>query len=101
MSVCPALDKSSAGGHPVRCSNSSQDDKMKTPKQKPAEALVAAVAATRPANPALSAADKTYLRGLQRQGYTREEIIAIAQSAGYQVSDDLFTKRANKKPSTC
>lgn len=72
---------------------------MKTPKQKPAEALLAAVAATRPANPALSAADKTYLRGLRRQGYTQPEIIAIAQSAGYQVPDNLFqTKTTNKKP---
>ncbi len=75
---------------------------MRTPKQKPAGALLAAVAATRPANPALSAADKTYLRGLQRQGYTPAEITAIAQSAGYQVPDDLFQpKKANKKPPTC
>ena len=98
MGVCPELDKSSSGGHPVCCTNSSQDDKMRTPKQKPAEALLAAVAATRPAKPALSSADKTYLRGLKRQGYTEAEIIAIAQSAGYDVPDNLFQPRANKKP---
>ena len=45
---------------------------MTTNKAKqPAQGLVAAFEKTRPANPALSAADKTYLRGLRRRGYTQ------------------------------
>ena len=64
-------------------------------KQKPNEKLVAAFAETKPAKPALSAADKTYLRGLRRQGYTNDEIKAVAAKAGFDIPPDLFI---SKKP---
>ena len=52
---------------------------------------------TRPANPALSAADKTYLRGLRRRGYTQEEIKTIASDAGFTVPGDLFETGKRQK----
>ena len=71
---------------------------MTTNKAKqPAQGLVAAFEKTRPANPALSAADKTYLRGLRRQGYTQEEIKTIASYAGFTVPGDLFETGKRQK----
>ena len=67
---------------------------MENPNQK----LVDAFKNERPANPALSAADKSYLRGLRRQGYTQDEIKTIAGKAGFEVPADLFmSKRQNKQ----
>ncbi len=71
---------------------------MATSKAKhPAPGLVEAFAKVRPANPALSAADKTYLRGLRRQGYTQEEITSIASKAGFNVPSDLFETGKRQK----
>ena len=70
---------------------------MTTNKAKqPAQGLVAAFEKTRPANPALSAADKTYLRGLRRRG-TQEEIKTIASDAGFTVPGDLFETGKRQK----
>ena len=44
--------------------------------------LIEAAEATPPKNPAASAADRTYLRGLRRRGYTEEEIKVVAHKAG-------------------
>lgn len=63
---------------------------MATKKQAVNETLAKAFEAVKPANPALSSADKTYLRGLRRRGFTQQEIQTIAQNAGFQVPDDLF-----------
>ena len=66
--------------------------------EKPNQKLLEAFKNTRPANPALSAADKRYLRGLRRQGYTQEEIKSIAGKSGFEVPADLFaTKRQSKQ----
>ena len=66
--------------------------------EKPNQKLVDAFKNERPANPALSAADKRYLRGLRRQGYTQEEIKSIAGKSGFEVPADLFaTKRQSKQ----
>lgn len=71
---------------------------MATSKAKqPAQGLVDAFAKVRPANPALSAADKTYLRGLRRQGYTQDEIKRVASNAGFNVPSDLFETGKRQK----
>jgi len=55
--------------------------------------LLEAVTATPPTNPALTGADRTFLRGLKRRGYTEAEIIAIGKKAGMTfTSDDLKPK---------
>jgi hypothetical protein len=70
----------------------------KTMSEKPNQKLVDAFKNERPANPALSAADKSYLRGLRRQGYTQDEITNIAGKSGFAVPADLFaTKRQSKQ----
>lgn len=70
---------------------------MATKKQTVNEALVKAFENAKPANPALSSADKTYLRGLRRRGFTMEEIQNVAAKAGFEVPADLFE---SKKKST-
>lgn len=64
--------------------------------EKPNQKLVDAFKNARPANPALSAADKSYLRGLRRQGYTQEEIKIIASQAGFEIPADLFISKSKK-----
>ena len=65
---------------------------------KPNPKLVEAFKNERPENPALSSADKSYLRGLRRQGYTQDEITNIAGKSGFTVPADLFaTKRQSKQ----
>jgi hypothetical protein len=54
--------------------------------------LLEAVKETPPKNPAITGADKTYLRGLIRRGYTHDEIVAIGAKAGLKVNpQDLIT----------
>lgn len=69
---------------------------MATKKQTVNEALVKAFENAKPANPALSSADKTYLRGLRRRGFTMEEIQNVAAQAGFEVPVDLFDTRKKK-----
>lgn len=46
-----------------------------------------------PINPALTWADRAYLRGLKRRGFTEAEIIGIGKKAGFTVTpDDLKPK---------
>lgn len=69
-------------------------------KSKVKEALLKVVEATPPKIPALSSADKTYLRGLKRRGYTEGEIVAIVQKAGLSVPPDLFEQKKKKRATT-
>lgn len=55
--------------------------------------LAKAFEAVQPANPALSSADKTYLRGLRRRGFTQVEIQDVAKKAGFVVPPDLFENK--------
>jgi hypothetical protein len=66
-------------------------------KAKVSERLVAATEATPPKNPAPSGADKAYLRGLKRRGYTEDEIRGVAAKAGMQLPADFFVPK-KKKP---
>ena len=61
--------------------------------------LVEAAEATPPKNPAASAADRTYLRGLRRRGYTEEEIKVVANKAGLAMPPDLFVSKKKSPPS--
>lgn len=70
-------------------------------KMKVSDKLLAAVEAIPPKNPAPSAQDRAYLRGLKRRGYTEAEIRAVAQKAGFgELAPDFFTpkKKAQAKP---
>lgn len=70
---------------------------MATKKAPVNSKLLEVVTATPPASPALTGADRVFLRGLKRRGYTELEIIAIGEKAGMTVtSDDLKPKE--KKP---
>lgn len=55
------------------------------------EKLESVFSATPPANPAPTAADKKFLIGLKKRGYTEDEIILIAGKAGFQIKPELFT----------
>ena len=66
---------------------------MAEKKQEVNERLSKAFEAVEPKNPALSGADKAFLRGLQRRGFTEEEIRNVAQKAGFDVPADLFQKK--------
>lgn len=67
---------------------------MTTKKAEVNEKLKQTFDATPPKNPALSSADRTYLKGLFRRGYTQDEIIAIGQKAGFNVKpEDLAVKK--------
>lgn len=63
---------------------------MTTKKQSVNQDLASAFAEVKPKNPALSSADKTYLRGLRRRGFTQDEITDVAKKAGFSVPSDLF-----------
>ena len=60
--------------------------------------LLEAAESTPPKNPAPSAADRTYLRGLRRRGYTEDEIKVVAQKAGLVMPPDLFVPRKKTAP---
>jgi SOS response regulatory protein OraA/RecX len=71
---------------------------MATKKQAVNEDLAKAFEAVKPANPALTSADKTYLRGLRRRGFTQNEIQDVAKKAGFQVPTDLFESKKKTSP---
>lgn len=66
---------------------------MATKKIQVNEGLVKAFENAKPANPALTSADRTYLRGLRRRGFTQEEIKKVAKEAGFDVPADLFESK--------
>jgi hypothetical protein len=69
-------------------------------KRQPVDPKLAEVfQAAPPANPSPTSADKNYLRGLKKRGYTEEEIIRIAAKAGYVITPALFVIKP-KKPKT-
>lgn len=71
---------------------------MATKKAQVNEKLLEVVASTPPKNPALTGADRTFLRGLKRRGYTNEEIKGIGIKAGLNVKDeDLKTNGGRPK----
>lgn len=69
---------------------------MATKKTPVNENLAKAFESVKPANPALSSADKTYIRGLRRRGFTQIEIQDVAKKAGFIVPPDLFEPRKKK-----
>lgn len=70
--------------------------KMAKSKIAAAETLTTLFVDAPPANPAPSAADKVFLRGLKKRGYTEQEIISIAAKGGYQITPDLFVIKPRK-----
>lgn len=71
---------------------------MATKKAAVNEALMKAFENAKPKNPALTGADKAFLRGLKRRGFTLEEIQNVAAQAGFEVPADLFdTKKKQAK----
>jgi hypothetical protein len=71
--------------------------KMATKKTPINSKLLEAATATPPANPALTGADRTFVRGLIRRGYTEGEVIALGQKASLNVTAaDLVPK--GRKP---
>lgn len=66
---------------------------MATKKTQVNDGLLKAFENAKPANPALTSADKTYLRGLRRRGFTQEEIKKVANEAGFEVPTDLFEQK--------
>ena len=71
---------------------------MSTKKAQVSEKLQRVFDTNPPKNPALSSADKTYLKGLARRGYKQDEIIEIGRKAGFDVKpEDLITKKKAAK----
>lgn len=63
-------------------------------KAKPNQLLLDAFKDVAPKTPALTSADRTFLRGLTRRGFTHEEILAVAQKTGMKVTkEDLITSQ--------
>ena len=60
--------------------------------------LVEVFSETRPANPTPVGADKRYLLGLLKRGYTPQEIANIAGKAGYKLSQEFFVVKQKKAP---
>lgn len=72
---------------------------MAKTKAKINDNLLAAAEAIPPKNPAPTAADKSYLRGLRRRGYTDEEIRAVARKAGFgELAPDFFVPKKKAQP---
>lgn len=71
---------------------------MATKKIQVNEGLVKAFENAKPANPALTSADRTYLRGLRRRGFTQDEIKNVAKEAGFVVPTDLFEQKKKTPP---
>jgi len=70
-------------------------------KSKPNQLLLDAFKDASPKSPALTNADRTYLRGLTRRGFTHEEILNIAQKTGIKVTaEDLKTNGGRPAGST-
>jgi SOS response regulatory protein OraA/RecX len=69
-----------------------QDTKM----AKANKLLIDAFKDATPKNPALTSADKIYLRGLTRRGFTSDEILAIAAKTGIKVTLDDLTPKPKK-----
>jgi hypothetical protein len=49
-----------------------------------------------PKTPAITGADRVYLRGLTRRGFTNDEILAIASKTGMKVTLADLTPKAKK-----
>ena len=58
--------------------------------------LLEVVVATPPASPALTGADRVFLRGLKRRGYTEQEIILIGTKAGVKVTPEDLKPKAKE-----
>lgn len=67
-------------------------------KQTVSSKLAEAFSAAQPKNPALNSSDKSFLKGLQRRGFTEQEIIEVAAKAGFVVTAEMLVvkKRAAK-----
>lgn len=63
----------------------------------PSNDVLTLINATKPANPILSAKEKTYFKGLKRRGYSEQQISEFVKKAGYLVPSDFFLVK-QKKP---
>lgn len=68
-------------------------------KAKVNEALKKELDAMTPANPVLSSADKAYLRGLMRRGFSEQQIRSAVQKVGMEIPANFFEK-INKPKTT-
>ena len=60
--------------------------------------LVEIFTSAKPKNPAVSQADKRYLRSLKKRGFTDEELIALAKEAGLIVTTEMLQVKQRIKP---
>jgi hypothetical protein len=67
-------------------------------KEEVNEKLIAAFSETRPANPMPVGADRRYMLGLLKRGYTPQEITTIAAKAGYKLTNEFFVVKPKKTP---
>ncbi len=59
-------------------------------------ALMEAAQAATPKNPAVTGADKAYLRGLKKRGFTDDEVIQLAAKAGLKVDASMLVVKPRK-----
>lgn len=62
------------------------------------DSLVEVFANAKPKNPAVSEADKRYLRSLKKRGFTDEELITLAKGAGLIVTTEMLQVKQRLKP---
>jgi hypothetical protein len=62
------------------------------------DSLVEIFTNARPKNPAVSEADKRYLRTLKKRGFTDEELITLAKEAGLIVTTEMLQAKQRIKP---
>jgi Holliday junction resolvasome RuvABC DNA-binding subunit len=63
-------------------------------KEEVNQKLMDVFSAEKPANPAPVGADRRYMLGLMKRGYTPQEITNIAAKAGYKLTPEFFIKKA-------
>jgi hypothetical protein len=63
------------------------------------EKLLEVFSTVTPANPKPIGADRRYLLGLQKRGFTPTEIINVAAKAGFKLTPEFFVlKKKNEAP---
>jgi hypothetical protein len=68
----------------------------RAPKIQPSESLLKLVLEAPAAKPTISAADKNYLKGLVKRGYTIPEILAIGKKHGFTLTAEEMTVKPRK-----
>lgn len=59
-------------------------------------ALLESAKTAAPKNPAVTSADKAYLRGLKKRGFTDDEIIQLSAKAGLKVTAEMLAVKPRK-----